>query len=81
MARLLRTKEELEQLVIEELRTFETCEDASAVVVVRITDPGEQATWTVSCFKAGPADGPACERALQEFVPRFQELYDMARLH
>jgi hypothetical protein len=81
MTRLLRTKEEIEQLLVAEVRTFATCENVSEVVVVRVTDPGEAATWTVSCFKADPADGAACERALQEIVPRFQQLYDMSRLH
>jgi hypothetical protein len=81
MEKLPKTKEELEQLVIAEMRTFADCEHASGVVVVPMVDYGHAATWTVSCFNPGKSNGEACDGALQLIVPRFQQAYDIVRKH
>jgi hypothetical protein len=73
------TKEEIERLLIADLRTFADCERAVRVVVIAIADP--TSTWTVSCFDHGRSDGDACERALQHIVPRFQRVYDLISKH
>lgn len=79
--KLPKTKEEIAQLIIAELRSFD-CKDVLAVVVVPIDDyPDATATWTVSCFNVGKSGGWACDRALQHIVPRFQGLYDLVQKH
>jgi hypothetical protein len=83
--KLPKTKEEIAQLIIAELRCFD-CTDVLAVVIVPIDDhpdhrPDAAATWTVSCFNVGKSGGWACDRALQHIVPRFQQLYDLVQKH
>ena len=81
MERLPKTKEEIEQLLLAEMQTFEGCEDALAVAILPIVDRDDAATWTVSCFNPGKSDGDACDCALQCIVPRFQRAYDLIRKH
>ena len=78
-----RTKEEIQRLIVAELRTFADCESALAIVVIPIGgDPdADAATWTVSRFHRGGSDGYACDRALQCIVPHFQQLYDLVQKH
>ncbi len=78
--KLPKTKEEIERLIVAELRTFD-CESVLGVVVVPIVDHADAATWTVSCFNVGNSDGEACDRALQHIVPRFQRFYDLVQKH
>ena len=75
------TKEEIERLLIADLRTFPNCGRAVRVIVVAIADHADAASWTVSCFDHGRSDGEACDRALQHIVPRFQRVYDLVRKH
>jgi hypothetical protein len=76
--KLPKTKDELQDLITAELRTFADCEDASAVLVIAIDDGPD---WTVSCFKRGRADIYACDRALQRIVPQYQQLYELVQKH
>jgi hypothetical protein len=77
--KLPKTKEEIQRLIVAELRTFVDCETALGIIVTPIVD--DAATWTVSCFHRGESDGYACDRALQRIVPQFQQLYDMVQKH
>jgi hypothetical protein len=79
--KLPKTKEEIQRLIVAELRTFADCETALGIVVTAIVDDTDAATWTVSCFHRGASDGYACDRALQRIVPHFQQLYDMVQKH
>jgi hypothetical protein len=81
MAKLPMTKEEIERLVIADLRSFPDCRKAFAVIVAPIVDPDSAATWTVSRLHNGGSDGEACDRALQHIVPLFQRSYDLVRKH
>ena len=81
MEKLPKTKEEIERLIIAEMKTFADCENALGVVVVPIVGHAHTATWTVSCFNPGKSDGEACDDALQLIVPRFQRAYDIVRRH
>jgi len=76
-----KTKQEIERLLIADLRSFPGCGRAVRVVVVAVEDGAEPASWTVSCFDHGPADGEICDRALQHIVPRFQRVYDLVQKH
>jgi hypothetical protein len=74
------TKEEIERLIVGDLRGFPGCEDAQGVIVVAL-NPLSKATWTVACFNPGNSDGDTCDRALQHIVPYFQRAYDLFTKH
>jgi hypothetical protein len=80
MERLPKTKEEIAQLIIAKLRTFD-CDDVLDVVIVPIVGHADAATWTVSCFRVGETGGTRCDRALQDIVPRLQQVYDLVQKH
>ena len=79
--KLPKSKDEIQRLIVAELRTFADCESALGIVVTPIVDYADAATWTVSCFHRGESDGYACDRALQRIVPHFQQLYDLVQKH
>jgi len=81
MSKLPITKEQIERLIVGDLKSFSGCEGALAVVVVPVLAHGATTTWTVSCFNAGRSDGEACDRALQHIVPHFQRVYDLFSRH
>jgi hypothetical protein len=76
-----KTKDEIQRLIIAELRTFAQCEKAWGIVVAPIVDDTGVATWTVSRFHRGQSNEYACDRALQRIVPHYQRLYDLAQKH
>src|SRR4051812_44235097 len=77
MSKLPITKEQIERLIVGDLKSFPGCAEALAVVVVPVLAHGATTTWTVSCFNAGRSDGDAYDRALQHIVPHFQRAYDL----
>jgi hypothetical protein len=79
--KLPKTKDEIQRLIMAELRTFADCETACGVVVVPVVDDSGGATWTVSCFHRGGSDAYACDRALQRIVPHYQRLCDLVQKH
>ena len=79
--KLPKTKDEIQRLIIAELRTCAECENAWGIIVVPVVDDFAIATWTVSRFHRGQSDGYACDRALQRIVPHYQRLYDLAQKH
>ncbi len=81
MDKLPMSKNEIERLLIAELRTFPNCKQALQIDVIPIEDHTEPATWTVSRFNHGQSDGESCDRALQHIVPRFQRVYDLVLKH
>jgi hypothetical protein len=81
MDKLPKTKSEIQDMVIAELRRFPDCEEACGVVVVGLDTEITGATWTVSRFNRGGADAHTCDRALQVIVPNFQRLYDLRQKH
>jgi hypothetical protein len=81
MEKLPKTKTDIEQLIVAEMRGFVDCENALGVVVVPIVDHAQVATWTVSRFNPGKSDASACDGALQVIVPRFQRAYDIVQSH
>ena len=81
MNKLPKTKVEIQDLVVAELRRFPDCEEAWGVVVVGLESEINGATWTVSRFNRGESDAYACDRALQVIVPHYQRLYDLEQKH
>src|SRR6476646_2254481 len=78
--KLPKTKDEIQRLIIAELRTCAECENAWGIIVVPLVDDLGIATWTVSRFRPGRSDAYACDRALQRIVPHYQRLYDLAQV-
>jgi hypothetical protein len=76
-----KTKDEIQDMVIAELRRFAGCEEAWGVVVVGLDGEISGATWTVSRFNRGESNAYACDRALQVIVPHYQRLYDLKQKH
>ncbi len=81
MRKLPVTKEQIERLIVGDLKSFPGCENALAVVVVPVLSQCATVSWTVSRFNAGSSDGDACDRALQHIVPHFQRAYDLFSRH
>ena len=79
--KLPKTKDDIQRLIIAELRTCADCEKAWGIIVVPVVDDFAIPTWTVSRFHRGQSDAYACDRALQRIVPHYQRLYDLAEIH
>jgi hypothetical protein len=65
------TKDEIQRLIIAELRTFAQCEKAWGIVVVPIVDDTGVATWTVSHFHRGQSSAYVGQRLVidQSYQP------------
>ena len=81
MSKLPVTKDQIERLIVGDLKSFPGCENALGVVVVPVPVHSTTVSWTVSCFNAGSSDSEACDRALQQIVPHFQRAYDLFSRH
>jgi hypothetical protein len=73
-----KTKAELEDLVLAELRAASDCAGAVHVTVVAYDDYRVDATWEVASCNAGASAPEDCERALCEIVGRLQQHFDIA---
>jgi hypothetical protein len=65
-----KTEDEIQRLIIAELRTFAQCEKAWGIVVVPIVDHTGVATWTVcEAFVTQTGEGVSiiCQRRPQRF--------------
>jgi hypothetical protein len=76
--KLPKTKAELEDLVLAELRAASDCAGAVHVTVVAYDDYRVDATWEVASCNAGASAPEDCERALCEIVGRLQQHFDIA---
>jgi hypothetical protein len=75
-----KTKNEIEMLIVAELRDCQDCETAWGVVVIAVEGDGDE-NWTVSQFNRGESSPYACDRALQRIVPHYQRLYQLVQKH
>ena len=75
-----KTKNEIEMLIVAELRDCQDCETAWGVVVVAV-EGDDDANWTVLQFNRGESSAYACDQALQRIVPHYQELYQLVQKH
>jgi hypothetical protein len=78
MAKIVKSREELEDLVLNELRSVRYCEDAANVMVVGLADDRINTTWSVSSFNPGTSETESIEQALWAIVSRLQEQFDIA---
>jgi hypothetical protein len=77
MPKAMKTRSELENLVLTELRQTRFCAEARSVTVIRLEDEGFDANWAVNDFDPGQADVRRCEDALNFIVPRLQNQLDL----
>jgi hypothetical protein len=77
MPKAMKTRSELESLVLTELRQMRFCAEARAVTVIGLDDEGFDANWAVSNFDPGQAETGRCEDALHFIVPRLQNQFDL----
>jgi hypothetical protein len=73
-----KTKAELEDLVLAELRAASGCDGAVHVTVVAYDDYRVGATWEVASCNPGASAPEDCERALCDIVRRLQQDFDIA---
>jgi hypothetical protein len=82
LERAPKSRAEIEQLLLRELRTTEGCEGAKGIAVIGYDDVDEEGpNWTIAAFNAGSASGYMCERALMTIVARFQRFYELVQKH
>jgi hypothetical protein len=77
MSKAVKTRSELENLVLTELRQTRFCAEARSVTVIGLDDEGFDANWAVNNFDPGQADMLCCEDALNFIVPRLQNEFDL----
>ena len=77
MPKTLKTRVELEELGLTELRKTRYCAEARSVTVIGLDDEGFDANWAISNFDPGQADIRNCEDALNFIVPRLQNQFDL----
>ena len=75
-----KTKNEIETLIVAELRDCQDCETAWGVVVIAV-EGDDDANWTVLQFNRGESSAYACDQALQRIVPHYQQLYQLVQKH
>jgi hypothetical protein len=75
--KLPKTKAELEDLVLAELRAASDCAGAVHVTVVAYDDYRVGASWEVASCNAGASAPEDCERALCDIVGRLQQHFDI----
>jgi hypothetical protein len=70
-----RTREQLEELVLMELRKVPECEWVGSVAVQCTEADGYN--WEVNWLRSRDVDGGSCRRALSVIVPRLQVRYEL----
>jgi hypothetical protein len=75
-----KTQNEIEMLIVAELRDCQDCETAWGVVVIAV-EGDDDANWTVLQFNRGESSAYACDQALQRIVPHYQRLYQLVQKH
>ena len=76
--RILKTRSELESLLLGYLRDAPNCREASDVSVQRVEQRQNGANWTVRHFNSGRALQDQCARAMRAIVPLVQRHFDLA---
>jgi hypothetical protein len=74
----LKTREQLEAMVLAELQAAPQCAGASHVTVIAYDDYRVPATWEVASFNAGKSKPEDCERALCDIISRLQKRFDVS---
>jgi hypothetical protein len=71
-----RTREQLEELVLIELRKVPECEGVGSVAVQCVE--GDGYNWKVNWLHSRDLDTGSCRRALSIIVPRLQVRYELS---
>jgi hypothetical protein len=75
---MLKTVEELEAILLAELRKYPQCEEAEHVSVYRLANERALTRWTIASLDPGKASKRICQIALNEIELRLHPHYDLA---
>jgi hypothetical protein len=75
MAKRFGTREDLEHLVLQDLRAHPACGSAVAVTIRRLRSP--ERNWEISTFDPGTSDPSACKEALQQVYSKRVAAFDL----
>ena len=79
MAKALKSQQEIEALLLSELRQAEGCEGAAGVSIYPLANERVEATWSVASVNPGTSGIDRCLNVLAEIEARLQRLYDLAQ--
>jgi hypothetical protein len=74
----LKTRTELEAMLLSELRKAPHCLEAKSVTVCRAEERSASPNWLVANFDSGQATMRSCAAMLGSIERRLQALYDLA---
>jgi hypothetical protein len=79
MAKSVKTRLELEQMIVAEVRRHPRCERFQSITLYYsiFEDAQGVATWATAMCNYGEAAEDACEAVLREIIPLLQCEYDM----
>ncbi len=77
MRKSVRTPQELNAMLLAELRRVPGCEDVRWVGVYMLRKPIRGRNWLAAFFNPGTADKQACARAMPEIEARLQAQFDV----
>ena len=75
MAKRFGTRQDLEQMVLQDLRAHPACGSAIAVTIRRL--PSSDRNWEISTFDPGTSDPSACKKALQQVYSKRVAAFDL----
>jgi hypothetical protein len=80
MAKLKKSRAEIEAIIVAEVRRYPHCEGFKSISIYIIIDGAtdRQFTWALSVANYGNAGQDSCDAALLEVIPRLQRQYDVA---
>lgn len=78
MVKRLKTRSELADLVVSEVKKLEECEGIRSVAINHIVDDSVDFTWNVSTFNPGTSGREDVGRAIRIVQEKLQDLYDCA---
>ena len=77
MAKELKSRTEIEAIVLEELRKVKHCRGVKSVQVNSIDDPSVHYTWNVPSFNEGEEAFSEVKAALKPVEERLQQKFDI----
>jgi hypothetical protein len=80
MPKPIRTRHELEQLIVSAVRQRPDCDGFQSIALHPVVGPSARGkfNWAPGVCDYGEASPASCEAALREIIPRLQQRYDLA---
>jgi hypothetical protein len=81
LGRMPKTRAEIEDLLLAEVRAAEACAGVASISVMPWNDDDPEVNWTIDSYDIGSASMWECQGALEQIVPRFQSFYELVQKH